>query len=149
MDLIESFRILRKRWILTSTLLLLTLVGTAAAAVKLPWTYQSVATMVLLNSKTGSAPSGGNPFLAFDPSLSQAAEVVSLEVADPSTALALRARGYPNGYQVVISSVTGGPVLQTTVTGSNKNTVEHTLYGVTGEISTKLLDLRLGSRQGI
>jgi hypothetical protein len=144
MDLMESFRTLRRHWILTTTLLLLTLAGIAGVAVKLPWSYQSVSTIVLLNSKSGSALTGGNPYLSFDPSLSQAAEVVSLEVADPHAALALKARGYPDAYQVGISSVTGGPVLQTTVTGSNKNAVEHTLYGVTNEISTKLLDLQSG-----
>jgi hypothetical protein len=144
MDLMESFRILRRHWIMTSALLVLTLAGTAAAAIKLPWTYQSTATMVLLNSKSGSATTGNNPYLAFDNSLSQAAEVVSLEVTDPRTAQVLQAHGYPNTYQVGISSVTGGPVLETTVTGSNKSTVEHTLYGVMQAINTKLHDLQTG-----
>lgn len=144
MDLMESFRTLRRRWILTSVLLLLTLAGTVAVAIKLPWTYQSEATMVLLNSKSGSAATGNNPYLAFDPSLSQAAEVVSLEVMDPRTAQVLQARGYPDAYQIAISSVTGGPVLDTTVTGSKKNTVEHTLNGVMQEIGAKLLNLQTG-----
>jgi capsular polysaccharide biosynthesis protein len=144
MDLMESFRTLRRRWVLTLVLLLLTLAGTVAAAVKLPWTYESTATVVLLNSKTASTSTGGNPYLAFDTALTQAAEVVSLDVTDPRTAVALQARGYPDGYLIAISSVTGGPILQITVTGKNPVTVEHTLYGVINEVKTKLTQLQAG-----
>jgi hypothetical protein len=144
MDLMESFRTLRRHWVLTTALLLLTLLGVAAAAVKLPWTYQSVATVVLLNSKTASTPTGNNPYLAFAPSLTQAAEVVSLDATDPRTAQALQARGYPDGYLIAISSVTGAPIMQITVTGHNATTVEHTLYGVIQVVNTKLRDLQSG-----
>lgn len=144
MDLMESFRTLRRHWVLTLVLLLLTLAGTVAAAVKLPWTYESTATVVLLNSKTASTSTGGNPYLAFDTALTQAAEVVSLDVTDPRTALALQARGYPDGYLIAISSVTGGPILQITVIGKNPATVEHTLYGVINEVKTKLFQLQTG-----
>lgn len=144
MDLTESFRALRRQWILTVALLLLTLAGTAAAAVKLPWTYQAVGTTVLLNSRNASAASLGNPLLAFDPSLANAAEVLSLALMSPPTAQALQARGYPAGYQVAVSSLTGGPILQITVTGHNKTSVENTLHGVMNEVGPQLLDLQSG-----
>jgi hypothetical protein len=147
MDLMESFRTLRRQWILASMLLLLTLAGTAAAAVKLPWAYQAVGTTVLLNSKNASAASLGNPLLAFEASLSSAAEVLSLALMSPHTAQALHARGYYAAYSVAISSVTGGPILQVTVTGSNKTSVENTLHGVMNEVGTQLLDLQPGVAQ--
>lgn len=144
MDLMESLRALRRQWILTSVLLMVTFAGTAGALAKLPWAYQSQATTVLLNSKSASASVGGNPYLAFADSLTLAADVVSLEVMDPRTADALQASGYPDSYQVVVSTLYGGPILQITVTGSKKSTVEHTLYGVLDEVSAKLLALQGG-----
>jgi capsular polysaccharide biosynthesis protein len=144
MDLMQSFGVLRRRWILASALLLLTLLGTAAAAVKLPTTYQAVGTTVLINSKNASATTDDNPLLAFSSSLASTAEVVSLAVMSPHTARALQAGGYIGGYQVAVSSVTGGPILQITVTGKNKSAVEHTLSGVMNEITTQLSDLQSG-----
>jgi hypothetical protein len=144
MDLMETFQILRRYRLLTSVLLLLTLAGTVGAAIKLPWTYQSAAQTVLLNSNTASRATGSNPYLAFDPSLTQTANVLCLELMDPRTAQALAADGYLAGYQAAVNSATGGPVIQITVTGSNAATVEHTLSGVTNEVGTKLLALQSG-----
>jgi hypothetical protein len=144
MDLMESFRVLRRRWILTSVLLLLTLAGAAAAVVKLPWSYQAQGMTVLLASQSSAKLSGGNPYLAFDQSLTFTADVVRREVMDPRTALALSARGYTGSYLVVDAFDTAGPVLVTTVTGSNPNTVESTLHGVLDEQNTKLAGLQTG-----
>ncbi len=144
MDLMESLRNLRRRWILTSVLLLLTLACTAAAVVKLPTTYQSQSMVVLLASQSASKQSGGNPYLAFSNSLTDTADIVRREVMDPSTALALAARGYSATYLVTAASDTSGPVLLVTVTGSNKNTVENTLYGVTAELNTRVVGLQAG-----
>jgi hypothetical protein len=144
MDLMESLRTLRRRWILTSALLLLTFAATAAAFVKLPWTYQSQAMTVLLASRSAAKLSGGNPYLAFDQSLTYTADIVRREVMDPRTALALSAQGYSSVYLVTTATDTSGPVLLVTVTGSNKNAVENTLHGVTNELNTKLTGLQVG-----
>ena len=140
----ESLRVLRGRWILTSVLLLLTLAGAVGTVVKLPWTYQSQGMTALLSSPSASKLSGGNPYLAFNESLSYTADLVRREVMDPRTALALSARGYTGTYLVIDAVDTSGPVLVTTVTGSNKNTVENTLHGVMAELNTKLVDLQAG-----
>jgi hypothetical protein len=144
MDLMETFKILRKYRLLTSALLLLTLLGTVGAAVKLPWTYQSVAQTVLLNSNTASKATGGNPYLAFDPSLAQTANVLVLELMDPRTAQSLAAQGASTGYTVAVNSAAGGPVIQITATGSNPTAVESTLNAVTKEVNTKLVALQSG-----
>jgi hypothetical protein len=142
MDFMQSLRILRRRWILTTLLLLLTLAGTAGAFKKLPHTYISTSTVVLLASKNASKANGGNPYLSFSSSLPLTADVLRRELLDPRTALDLAGRGYTAGYLVTDAPDTTGPVLLVTVTGHDKAAVEHTLYGVTAEIGTKLLALQ-------
>lgn len=144
MDLAESFKILRRHKWVTSGLLTLTLVGTAGGAVALPWSYQAESQVVLLNSSIGSEVAGGNPYLAFDPSLTQTANVLCLAMMDSRTAQDLSAHGYPAGYQVAVNSNTGGSVIQITATGSNAAEVVHTLTGVTDEASQKLQQLQAG-----
>lgn len=142
MDLMESFRTLGRHWIMTSVLLVLTFAGTAYAFVKLPWTYQAQAQTVLLNSKSASEATGGNPYLAFDPSLVETADIISIEATDPRVAQVLAARGYKASYTVLVSSVTGGPVLLITATGHNKVVVENTVRAVTKEVVDQLVALQ-------
>jgi len=142
MDFMQSLRILRRRWILTTLLLLLALGGAAGAFKKLPHTYISTSTVVLLASQNASKANGGNPFLSFNSSLPLTADVIRRELLDPRTALDLATKGYTAGYLVTDAPDTTGPVLLITVTGHDKAAVEHTLYGVTAEIGTKLLDLQ-------
>ncbi len=144
MDLMESLRILRARWILTSALLLLTLAATVGAFVMLPWAYQSQATTVLLPSEDFAKSAGGNPYLAFTGSLTLTADVLRRELTDPRTGLALAARGYSSPYLVAAATDTTGPVLLITVTGPKRAAVQHTLQGVTAEVSAKLVALQSG-----
>lgn len=135
MELLAS---LRRRWILTSVLFALTLAATAAALVKLPWTYQGQSSVVFLASQDSSKPFGGNPYLAFSAALNETADVIRYEVSDQRTAQALAANGYSASYTIADAVDTAGPILLVTVTGGNKATVEHTLSGVTNEIATML-----------
>jgi hypothetical protein len=144
MDLMASLRILRMRWILTSTLLLLTLVATGAAAYVWPRSYLADATTVLLASKNSAKLAGGNPYLVFNSSLTLTADVVRREVGDPRTGLSLTSRGYTASYTVVAAPDTSGPVLLITVTGKSKANVESTLHAVADEVGTKLSTLQAG-----
>jgi hypothetical protein len=147
--MMETFHIWRKRWILTTCLVILALSGTGVAVLKMPRTYQAASTVVLLASRNFSkATAGGNPYLSFTSSLSTTAGVVESEVMDPQTAMNLKAQGYPESYQVVSQSTVSNsellpaPFLLVTVTGDNKALVEHTLYGVTHQISVTLHGLQ-------
>src|SRR5260370_27841079 len=142
MDLMESFGTLRRRWILTSVLILLTLAGTAAAFVKLASTYQAESMTVFLSSKNAARPAGDNPYLSFADSLTLTADIVRREVMDPRMALDLKNRGYRSTYLVVAAPDTAGPVLLITTTGSHSSQVEHTLQGVTDQVATQLLQLQ-------
>jgi hypothetical protein len=144
MDLIESLRILRRHWILTALMLVLALVGTATATLKLPRTYIASSSVVLLTSPNSSKANGNNPYLSFNGALNPTGDVVRYEVMDPRTAQVLASEGYSASYLVSDAVDTPGPVLDVTVTGSNKAVVDHTLSGVTTELSTKLEALQAG-----
>ena len=137
----------RRRWILTVMLLLLTVGGARVALVKLPRTYQSASSVVLLASRAASKPNGGNPYLSFSSSLSLTADVVSRELMAPTTVSYLTARGFSAAYTVALAPTsisTSGSVLLVTVTGTDKAGVERTLHGVTNEISARLAKLQAG-----
>jgi hypothetical protein len=144
MDVMGWLYALRRRWIMTLLLLLVTLAGAAALGSR-PGPYQSESQVVLLPSKQISKPNGGNPYLSFDNSISLTSDLVRREMMDPRTALSLAAQGFQSSYQVVDDPATAGPVLDVTVTGTSKAAVERTLYGVTAEISTKLADMQAGT----
>lgn len=149
--MMEAFHIWQKRWILTTFLVLLALTGTGIGVLKMPRTYQAASTVVLLASRNSSkSTGGGNPYLSFSDSLSTTAGVVESEIMDPQTATNLKAQGYPCSYQVASQSTVSNttllpaPFLLVTVTGHSKTLVEHTLYGVTNQISVVLRGLQLG-----
>jgi len=134
---------------LTAALLLLTMIGAAAALFVLPPAYQSGSSVVLLASQVASKPYGGNPYLSFSPSLTLTSDVVSSEMMAPSMIGHLAALGYADSYSVQpapYTTDTTGSVLMITVTGRAKPGVELTLRGVTDEINALLTSLQSGIR---
>jgi hypothetical protein len=147
MDLRQAVRIWRARWILTSVLLILAIVGAAGAAAKIPRSYQSSSTVLLLASRAASASNGGNPFLSFSPSLTLTADAVSRELMAPGTVRQLAAQGFTASYTVALptyTTSTTGSVLTVTVTGPHAVRVERTLRAVTAQIGTQLAQLQHG-----
>ncbi len=145
MELLSS---LRRRWILASVLLFLTLAGTAFAFVNLPSTYKAGSSIVFLAPTKVAQSFGGNPFLAFNTALNQTADVVRYGTMDVRTVNLLAARGFTSTYLVIDATDTAGPVLTVTVTGHNKASVERTLGGVTSEIGRQLNSLQAGLTPG-
>jgi hypothetical protein len=142
MDLAASVRTMRRRWILTSILFLLTLVAGAVSWVKLPGPYQTESMIALLPSHQSSEINGNNPYLSFGGSLNVAGDIVLREVMAPKTAVSLAAQGYTSSYTVVDDPLTSGPILDITVTGSSKSQVEATLQGVTAATQAQLDSLQ-------
>jgi hypothetical protein len=134
----DMMKTLRKRWALTTALLILTLIATAAALVKLPWSYHATAGVMLLPSNNLARSYGGNPFLAFNPTINETADVLRYEATDMRTAQVLATAGYTQGYTITDAIGTSAPILLIAVTGSNAGAVEHTLTGVVNKISTLL-----------
>jgi hypothetical protein len=147
MDLSETIRIWRRRWILTLVLLTLALAGTVAALRAIPRSYAADSSVVLLASPSDARQNGSNPYLSFSPSLTLTADAVSRELIAPVTVSDLAAMGYGDVYTVALppyTTTTTGSVLLVAVTGNDKAAVEHTLQGVTHEISVKLAQLQRG-----
>lgn len=138
----EIMKILAKRWALTTALLILTIMATAVALVKLPWTYTAAAEVMLLPSKNLAQTYGGNPFLAFNPTINETADVIRYEATDIRTTQVLAAAGYTQGYTITDAVGTSAPILLITATGSDTGAVEHTLTGVVNKISTLLAGLQ-------
>jgi hypothetical protein len=147
MDLRQAVRIWRARWILTSVLIILAMVGAAKAAAKVPRHYQSASSVVLLASHAAATQNGGNPFLSFGPSLTLTADALSRELMAPETVRQLAAQGFTASYTVALPSYTTsttGSVLLVTVAGRNPAGVQRTLQAVTAQISTQLARLQNG-----
>src|SRR5580693_3041015 len=138
MDLVASGRTLRRRWILTSFLFLLTLAAALAAWVKIPGPYQAESMTVLYPSQQASKLNGNNPLLSFGGSLNVAGDIVLREVSSPAYVAQLVARGYSSSFTIVDDPNTTGPILDLTVTGKNQGQVEQTLKGVTVAIKNQL-----------
>jgi hypothetical protein len=143
MNVTGTLQILLKRWMLTLPLLVLALVGAGVLAMR-PGPYQTESQVVLIPSQTIAKANGNNPFLAFENSISLAADLLRRELIDPATAQALAAQGYTSSYDVSDDPNTSGPVLDITVSGRDKASVQHTLYGVTAEAGTKLAAMQTG-----
>lgn len=138
MDLVASGRTLRRRWILTSFLFLLTVVAALAAWVKLPGPYQAESMTVLYPSQQASKLNGDNPLMSFGGSLNVAGDIVLREVSAPSYAAQLAAHGYTSSFTIADDPNTTGPILDVTVTGKNQSQVEQTLNGVTAAVKNQL-----------
>jgi hypothetical protein len=138
MDLVASGRTLRRRWILTSFLFLLTLAAALAAWVKLPGPYQAESMTVLYPSQQASKLNGDNPLMSFGGSLNVAGDIVLREVSAPSYAAQLAAHGYTSSFTIADDPNTTGPILDVTVTGKNQGQVEQTLNGVTAAVKNQL-----------
>jgi hypothetical protein len=146
MDLVAAMRTLRRRWILTTVLLLLTLAATAAIWVKKPGPYQAESMVALIPSHQSSIVNGNNPYLSFGGSENIAGDIVLRQMMAPQTVASLADRGYGESFEIVDDPTTSGPILDITVTGSNQNEVEATLQGVTAATQAKLTALQSGLR---
>jgi len=138
MDLGEFFRTLRRQWILTLLLLLLTLFAVYEANIKFSGPYQAESVIVLLPSQKAAEPNGGNPYLSFDSSINVAGDIVLRQVMDPHTVAALAAKGYSSSYEILDDPNTAAPMLDVTATGGDKAQVESTLRVVTRTFQARL-----------
>src|SRR5215471_18289361 len=142
MDLGEFFRTLRRQWILTLVLLLLTLFAVYQANKKFSGPYQAESVIVLLPSQKAAEPNGRNPYLSFDSSINVAGDIVLRQVMDPHMVANLAAKGYSSSYEIVDDPNTAAPMLDVTVTGGDKAQVESTLVAVTRTFQSRLDSLQ-------
>jgi capsular polysaccharide biosynthesis protein len=142
MDVSGALHTLRKHWILTSVLVLLTLVAAMEAWVKIPGPYQSSSQVVFLASQQASKPNGSNPYLSFADTLGTTADIVRREVLDPRVVAALAARGFTEAYDIQDDPLGTGPVLDITATGHTQAGATATQAAVTADVQTALTQLQ-------
>jgi hypothetical protein len=142
MDVSGALHTLRKHWILTSVLVLLTLIAAIGAWTKISGPYQSTSQVVFLASQYTSKPNGDNPYLSFSDTLTTTADIVRREVLDPRIVAALAARGFTDTYEVENDPLGIGPVLDITATGPTKAGVLATQAAVTDEVQSQLQELQ-------
>jgi capsular polysaccharide biosynthesis protein len=142
MDASGALHTLRKHWILTSVLVLLTLVAAFEAWTKIPGPYQSESQVYFLASQQASKPNGNNPYLSFADTLSTTADIVRREVLDPRIVAALAARGFKDTYDIQNDPLAVGPILDITATGPTKAGVMATQAAVTAEVQNQLQQLQ-------
>jgi hypothetical protein len=142
MDVSGALHTLRKHWILTSVLVLLTLIAAMGAWTKISGPYQSTSQVVFLASEQTSKPNGNNPYLSFDDTLSTTADIVRRQVLDPRIVAALAAHGFNDTYDIEDDPLGIGPVLDITATGPTKAGVMATQAAVTAEVQNQLQELQ-------
>ncbi len=120
MDFGEMLRVLRRRWIVATVGVLLTLVATLGAYKAWPNEYQTTAQITLVGSKSmaDAVGNGGNPYLSVA-DLDPVASILAGNVASDQAVQQLHALGVTDAYTVVVPQFAAGPFLQITVTGKS------------------------------
>jgi hypothetical protein len=133
---------LRKHWVLTLCLVLLTLFAAVGAWVKTSGPYQAESQVVFLASQQASKLNGNNPYLSFQDSLNMTGDIVREGVMDPRVVAALAAKGFKDTYLVQDDVLSAGPVLDIIATGPTKAGVMATQAAVTADVQSQLQQLQ-------
>ncbi|MDX6354554.1 MAG: hypothetical protein QOF98_1457 [Streptomyces sp.] len=123
MDLAEIFRVMRRRWYVLLPGLLLTVALTVGAYVKVPVTYQSQSTVVLLNSQKATVAFDGNPYLSTQLSLNGMADSLARNLNSDAAITHLKSQGATSTTVAKLADNALGPLLWLTTTGTDKHAV--------------------------
>jgi capsular polysaccharide biosynthesis protein len=143
MDFGEMLRILRRRWIVATVGVLLTLVATLGAYKAWPNKYQSSDEITLIGSKSmaNATGNGGNPYLSVA-DLDPVASILAGNVSSDQAVKQLRALGVTYTYTVEVPQFAAGPFLQITVTGKLPSEVLQQLPIVTRFTEQRMTQLQ-------
>ena len=115
-------RVMLRRWYVSIPALIVAFALPAAAWTMISSKYQTTSTISLLNSTAASSANQrtGNPFLAFDSSLTPMADFLARRLGSDQSATDLAARGVVDPASAVLAPNASGPFLTMTVTGKNQ-----------------------------
>ncbi|MEO3807827.1 hypothetical protein ABGB17_02355 [Sphaerisporangium sp. B11E5] len=142
MDLLDSLRALARRWPVTVALLVATVAATFGAYLAIPWQYESKATVVFLSSRKGAQPVGGNPWLAFDGSLTITAEVIARGMSDERTMQKLKEQGNTAEFTVGLAQDSRGPLLDITATAPDPKIAQSTMEALAALSAQRLTEMQ-------
>ncbi|MFI1095641.1 chain length determinant protein [Streptomyces sp. NPDC020917] len=123
MDLAEIARVMRRRWYVLLPGVLLTVALTAGAYLKVPVTYTSQSTVVLLNSQKATKAFDGNPFLSSQISLNGMADSLARNLNSDAAVAHLKAQGATAATTAKLADNAVGPLLWLTASGTDKRAV--------------------------
>ncbi|MBM9503524.1 chain length determinant protein [Actinacidiphila acididurans] len=147
MDLAEIFRVMRRRWYVVLPGLLLTAALLAGAYLRLPITYQSQSTVLLLNSQKATVAFDGNPFLSTQTSLTGMADSLARNLNSDDSLADLRAQGATTTVVAKIADNALGPLVWLTASGSDKAAVLHSDRLMTAYAAKRLEQFQI--QQGV
>ena len=115
-------RVMLRRWYVSIPALIVAIALPAAAWTMISSKYQTTSTISLLNSSAASSANQrtGNPFLAFDSSLTPMADFLARRLGSDQSAADLAARGVVDPASAVLAPNASGPFLTMTVTGKDQ-----------------------------
>lgn len=118
-------RVMLRRWYVSIPALLVAIALPAAAWTMISSKYQTTSTISLLNSPAGSSADQGtgNPFLAFNSSLTPMADFLARRLSSDQTATDLATKGVTDAFSAELAPNASGPFLTMTMTGKNPNQV--------------------------
>ena len=131
----EVWRKLRRRRYAVLPLVGLTIAVTVAVGRAIPTVYQARSTISLLAAQSGARNSTGqtphqNPFLAFDSSITDTADLLTRRLESPAAAAHLQAMGVTGSYAAALAANAPGPFITLSVTGTNPGQVTTWLHSL-------------------
>lgn len=143
MDFGEMLRVLRRRWIVATVGIVLTLIATLGAYKGWPNKYQSSAEITLIGSKSmaNQAGNGGNPYVAVG-NLDPVASILAGNVSSDQAVQQLRAQGVTYAFTAEVPTFAAGPFIQITVIGKEPAEVTQQLPIVMHYVEQRMTQLQ-------
>jgi hypothetical protein len=123
MDLAEIARVMRRRWYVLLPGVLFTVALVVGAYLKVPVTYTSQSTVVLLNSQKATQAFDGNPFLSSQISLNGMADSLARNLNSDAAVAHLKAQGATCATTAKLADNAVGPLLWLTASGTDRQAV--------------------------
>jgi len=150
MDFGEIFRVLRRWWPISVTLLLVTVVATGATYAKWPKTYESVAEITLLTPKAVADQPGSvnNPYLGVG-GLGPMASILATSLSSGQSAQQLQALGVTDSFSAGVPAFAAGPFISFSLTGHNPQVIQKSMPIIISFAETSLKNLQINRIQPI
>lgn len=131
----EVWRRLSRWWYIALPLAGISVAVTATTARAIPTEYQARSMISLLAASSGGRGNTGrtqheNPFLAFDPSITDTADLLTRRLDSPTAAAHLQGMGLSGSYAAALATNAPGPFLTLSVTGTNPGRVTASLQAL-------------------
>ena len=144
MDFGEIFRVLRHRWPISVTVLLLTVAATVATYAKWPATYQSEAEITLITPKALAAQpvNSDNPYLGVG-GLTPMASILASSLSSSQSAQQLQELGVTDSFSAAVPAFAAGPFLTFSLTGHNPRLIQKSMPIIISFAESSLKSLQI------